>query len=114
MDNLTEKQWKYIIKREGCAFKELYKVRGEYANIPLYMRFYISLLAKQEIFDNIKKVNIAHRFLDEYNPYYQKIKQRHLSTSKQEIKSFFDRLECSIKTDRTVNKIMKKVRNNSG
>mgnify|MGYP001565059287 FL=1 len=56
MDNLTENQWKKIIKKEGCAFEELYKVRGKYANTPLYLRLYISLLAKQEVFDDIWKI----------------------------------------------------------
>ena len=54
MENLTEKQWKQIIKKEGCAFNPLYKTRGEYANLPMYMRVYISLLAKKEVFDEIE------------------------------------------------------------
>ena len=57
MDNLTEKQWKEIIKKEGCAFKELYKVRSEYANTPMYLRVYISLLAKNGMAKKLSLIN---------------------------------------------------------
>ena len=86
MDNLTEEQWKEIIKRKGCVFKELYKVRGEYANTPLYLRVYISLLAKQEVFDDIEDI------LENYRGVYSKIdidkfnalRKNHLSTFQKE------------------------------
>ena len=38
---MNEKQWESIIKKEGCAFKPLYKVRHEFANMPHYMYIYI-------------------------------------------------------------------------
>ena len=49
MDNLTEDDWKKIIKEEGCAYQQLGEVRSLYANTPPYLRVYISLLAKKDI-----------------------------------------------------------------
>ena len=89
MDKLTEEQWEKIIKKEGCAFKELYKVRGEYANTPMYLRVYISLLAKQEVFDDMNKILHPYKNKPEPKGYpldsyshkeYEDLKQRHLST----------------------------------
>ena len=59
MDKLTEEQWKRIIKKEGCWYKPLWKVRGEYANLPFYMRLYIELKAKNEVFDEIDKIRVS-------------------------------------------------------
>ena len=67
MDNLTEEQWKLIIKKEGCAFQPLYKVRGEYANLPAYMRVYVSLLARKDMFDYVKtRIKFHRKHFDRY------------------------------------------------
>ena len=51
--------------------------------IPFVVKFAIDDAikeAKEEVFDDIEKINKIYRFLDDYNKYYQKIKKRHLST----------------------------------
>ena len=76
MDNLTEEQWKKIIKKEGCAFEPLWKVRRIYANTPMYLRVYISLLAKKEVFDDLEEYDIGEIVIPQKK--FIKLKEKHL------------------------------------
>ena len=97
MDNLTEEKWEKIIKKEGCASNPLYKTRGEYANLHMYLRVYISQLVKREVFEDlVNNIDDIHPFIQLVKGTNNKmrfvscqalldyIEKRHLSTSQSE------------------------------
>lgn len=59
MDDLTDNQWKKIIKKNGCKFNPLHIVRGEYADTPLYLRLYIELLERKKIFEILNRKKLC-------------------------------------------------------
>ena len=94
---MTEEEWKKIIKKEGCAFNPLWKTKGEYANLPMYIRLYISLLAKKEVFDDkgehlegeiakiLEEYSIKESAYDVAFFIMKRLREKHhLSTSKKE------------------------------